>query len=943
MIRLGVVNLNSLMNKVRYVNDLMCESGLTALAVCETWLTSEISSSYVDVPGFRFFRGDVAGAVRKHGVGLYVKDSLECVPIEVDIPNVLSVYVGEWDVHLLAVYRPPSYSQEDNIRMLSFITDYTVDNDVIIMGDFNLPSLRWDLADMLDGYITRLDSLFYDTFAVAGLTQWVDQPTYVPSGNVLDLVLTSDTNVVGNIEILPPLPNCHHCPVVFEYLCHSVLVLDNASELLQRQWFKANYAGMNQELHGLDWDFLFGDRDVGHCYDVFLLELNRLIDKYVPLAHNRGTPVWLSPPPGAMLRQRATAWKLYKTLRHRLGRRHIESLAALDRYLSLNKEYRSYSRNKQCSYESNIVCSLGSNPKLFHSYIRRKKKGRPPVGPLTMPYGTVSDDREMSEVFVEYFGSIFVGAAPVSPAEHQVFDGLMDPLDISYDSVRNLLLKLNGSSAPGPDSIHPQVLKSCASALAYPLCTIFRRSLNSASLPSIWKHSTVTPILGPKGRRQPLHYRPVSLTSICCKTMERIAGAHSVEYLEGNGLLSANQFGFRAGRSTEDQLLLFYGNIASWVDKGFIVDVIFLDFSKAFDLVSHTLIVTKLRLLGFDDALVNWIRSFLVGRTMSVSVSGKLSSERSVTSGVPQGSVLGPILFLIYVNHITKDVHSHWKAFADDFKLCVCYPRDSDVENCDAVQALQRDLNSLCDVSKSWGLRLNPLKCYAMRFGKGTKPTEESNQYYIEDQLLQFVESYKDLGVTVDSSLRFHQHIRLLTAKAGGLMGELLRSTVCRTKEFMLTLFVSHIRPIIDYCSCVWNVGYLEDIRKLESIQRRWTREIDGLGGLDYVARLKTVGLYSIQGRLLRADLVKIWKSFSAEVDVGVAQLFEMARSVGTRGHSFKMSIPVCRSEVLRRSFGVRRVILWNSLPSKVVEASSVGTFKRLLDEFLGDMLFGVS
>ena len=931
------------MNKVAYVSDLMCGSGLTALAVCETWLTSEISSSYVNLPGFRFFRGDVAGAVRKHGVGLYVKDSLNVVPIEVDIPNILSVYVGEWDVHLIAVYRPPSYSQEENLGLLSFLTEYTVDNDVIIMGDFNLPSLRWDLANMLDGYITPLDSLFYDTFAVAGLTQWVDQPTYVPSGNVLDLILTSDVNVVGNIEIFPPLPNCHHCPVVFEYFCNSVLIQDDVSEVLQRQWFKANYPGMNQELHGLNWDLLFADNNVGKCYDLFLLELNRLIDKYVPLAHNRGTPVWLSPPPGAMVRQRATAWKSYKSLRHRLGRRHVETLAALDRYLSLNKEYRSFSKDKQCSYERNIVCSLGSNPKLFHSYIRRKKKGRPPVGPLTTPYGTVSGDREMSEVFVEYFASIFVGTDPVSPADHQVFDGHMDPLNISYDSVRKLLLGLNGSGAPGPDGIHPQVLKSCASALAYPLCNIFRSSLNSASLPSSWKHSTVMPILGPRGRRMPLHYRPVSLTSVCCKTMERLAGAHSVDYMESNALLSTNQFGFRAGRSTEDQLLLFYGNIASWVDKGSIVDVVFMDFSKAFDLVSHTLIVAKLRLLGFDDVLVNWIESFLVGRTMSVSVSGSLSSERSVTSGVPQGSVLGPILFLIYVNHITKDVHLDWKAFADDFKLCVSYPRDSSAENYDAVQALQRDLNSLCEVSKSWGLRLNPLKCCAMRFGKGTQRTEESTRYYIEDHLLQFVESYKDLGVIVDSSLRFHQHIRLLTAKAGGLMGELLRSTVCRTREFMLTLFVSHIRPIIDYCSCVWNVGYIEDIRKLESLQRRWTREIDGLGGLDYVTRLKTVGLYSIRGRLLRADLVKIWKAFNAEVDVGVAQLFEMARSVGTRGHSFKMSVPVCRSEVLRRSFGVRRVMLWNSLPSSVVETSSVGTFKRLLDEFLGDTLFGVS
>ena len=258
------------------------------------------------------------------------------------------------------------------------------------------------------------------------------------------------------------------------------------------------------------------------------------------------------------------------------------------------------------------------------------------MGPLVMPYGIVSDNMEMSEVFADYFSGIFVGVNPISPADHQLFEGVMDPLTISYDNVRRLLLELDAASASGPDGVHSLVLKSCATALAYPLCIIFRQSLNSASLPREWKRSIVIPIFSSGMWRIPKSYRPVSLTSICCKTMERIAGSHSVEYLESNGLLSANQFGFRSGRSTEDQLIIFYGNILRWVDKGFVVDVVFMDFSKAFDLVLHTLLIDKLRLLGFDSALVNWIESFLVGCTMSVSVSGELSSERSVNSGVPQ-------------------------------------------------------------------------------------------------------------------------------------------------------------------------------------------------------------------------------------------------------------------------------------------------------------------
>ena len=929
------------MNKVAYVYDLVRDSKLTALAVCETWLTAEVSSSYVDLPGYRFYRRDVDGPVRKHGVGLYVADELHVIPCEVRVSNVLSVLVVEWEVHLVVVYRPPSYTQSENEGLLSFINEYTIDKSVILMGDFNLPTLRWESEDMLNRYISPTDSLFYDMFAVAGLNQWVDKPTFVPSGNVLDLVLTTDTDVIGSVDVLPPLPRCHHSPVIFEYVC--LMLPEDGSSDSRRLWFKGNYTAMSHELHSLDWNLLFADLDVGSCYELFKLNLQGLIEKYVPLGRYGGTPVWLSAPPRSLLRTRSAAWRNYKSLRARLGRRHEDVLAALDSYLSLNNEYRSYTRDKQCDYEMFIVSSLTTAPKLFHSYIRRKKKGRPPVGPLSMPHGVISDEGEMSEVFVDYFSSIFVQSDPMYPADHQVFDGVMEPLIISYDSVRRLLSGLDGSSAPGPDGIHPQVLKTCASALAYPLCLIFRRSLDSASLPRDWKHSNVIPLYSSGIRRDTVSYRQVSLTSVCCKTMERIAVSHSVEYLEGNELLSANQFGFRSGRSTEDQLLIFYGNIVKWVDKGLIVDVIFMDFSKAFDRVSHSLLISKLRLLGFDGKLVDWIESFLVGRTMSVSVSGKLSSVRNVSSGVPQGSVLGPIMFLIYVNYITREINSDWKAFADDFKLCVCYPRGCTRIDNHPVHSLQRDLDSICRVSKSWNLRLNPRKCYAMRFGRGASLVDQPSEYFIEDQALQYVQSYKDLGIIIDSSLRFHHHIRKLAAKAGGVMGDLLRSTVCRTSKFMMSIFISHIRPLVEYCSCLWNVGYLEDVRRLESVQRRWTREIDGLAGLDYVTRLKTIGLYSIQGRLMRADMIKIWKAFNGEVDAGVKDMFEMAQSIGTRGHSLKMSIPVCRSEMLRRSFAVRRVILWNSLPFSVVEATSVCTFKGRLDEFLGERLFEVS
>ena len=277
-----------------------------------------------------------------------------------------------------------------------------------------------------------------------------------------------------------------------------------------------------------------------------------------------------------------------------------------------------------------------------------------------------------------------------------------------------------------------------------------------------------------------------------------------------------------------------------------------------------------------------------------------------------------------------------WTAFADDFKVGVAYCRDSGDSMGEGRDKLQRDLSSIATVAKSWNLIFNPDKCVIIRFGERKLVREEV--YFIEGKRLKFVETHKDLGIVVDSGLRFHGHVGSVVGKVGGIMGDLLRSTICRSKVFMVSLFVSHIRPVIDYGSCLWNVGYLRDVRRLESLQRRWTREIEGLGGLSYVSRLKEVGLYSVCGRLLRLDVVKIWKSFYS--DVGLSEVFEMARSVGTRGHSLKMSVPVCRSEIRRRTFAVRRVLLWNSLPADVVETTSLSTFKRRLDQFLGERLY---
>ena len=799
--------MNSLSNKLFYVNNLINTNKISILGICETWLTKETSSSFVGLDGFSFFRGDVNGVVKKHGVGLYVREGLSPVEDDVPLPNLLSVFIREWDIHVMVCYRPPSYSESENNVLYEFIEEFTSSRQVLLMGDFNLPTLKWPEDGVELGYVSPLDRKFCDLFLLCGLTQFVHEPTHWPSGTTLDLILTSESELMGEVSVLAPLPHCRHGPVVFE-----LFVGDGAvPPKQQRLWFRGNYRELNIELALCDWRSLFEGVSVDVCYSRFLEVAHRLIEKYVPVANVQPRmPIWMKPPPRQLVREKSRAWSEYKQARQLYGRASGEMDQKWDSFARANSNLRGYSIQQRSLYEESLVNSLNTNPKLFHGYIRRKKHGRPPVGPFKVNNSVVSGSQECAEILASAFSLVFNGTLPEDPFPHQRSQAQMGQFVISYDAVFELLSSLDPSSSPGPDQLHPQFLRSCAGVLAFPLTIIFQRSIVTGHVPSLWKHSWVSPIYKSGSRCVPLNFRPVSLTCVPCKTMERLVARHITEYLQENNLLSARQFGFRAGHSTEDQLLLMYGKISQWVDSGYVVDVVYLDFSKAFDLVCHSLLVEKLVMLGFAAEVVDWVRAFLAGRSLSVVVEGFHSTSRPVGSGVPQGSVIGPVLFLIYVNLIAKDATSFWVSFADDFKLGLAYREG--VDNITRQLELQRDVDRLAATSASWNLRLNHDKCVVMRFGGRNSQDGNGPIYEIDGNVLQVVSSYRDLGVIVDRDLRFHTHIGRVVGKAGALMGDLLRSTVCRSRRFMVTLFVAHLRPFMDYCSSVWHVGYLGDL-----------------------------------------------------------------------------------------------------------------------------------
>jgi hypothetical protein len=504
----------------------------------------------------------------------------------------------------------------------------------------------------------------------------------------------------------------------------------------------------------------------------------------------------------------------------------------------------------------------------------------------------------------------------------------LDNVFFTQADVMKKLKTLNPGKSPGPDGLHPRVLKELADALAEPLALLFNKSLSEGKLPSMWKDADVTPLFKKGDKSKTNNYRPVSLTSVVCKIMESIIRDHVIEHLHVNNCLSQCQHGFIAKRSCVTNLLAALDKWTDSLDEGAPVDVVYLDFAKAFDSVPHQRLISKLNSYGIISEVQSWITDFLVGRRQRVHVNGSFSDWSEVTSGVPQGSVLGPVLFVIFINDLPDVVDSLCEMYADDTKL---FDR---VDSLEGVKKIQKDLDNLVTWADQWQLRFNVDKCQVLHFGSNNPCREYSMRKHGCDErvVLGSPDCERDLGVIIDRDLKFAEHIENQVNKANRLVGLIRRSFTYLNADTLKQLFIALVRPHLEFANVVWSPMFQKDKDLIESVLRRATKVIQHLKDLSYEERLRHLKLPSMKYRRERGDMIEVYKFTHGLYSVN-KELLELDRKqTGTRGHMFKLAKKRCRINMRQHFFSFRVVDKWNNLPAAVVEAPSLDSFKNRLD-----------
>ena len=926
-----VINFQSIKNKKEEVLNLIDQADPSIILGTETWLTPQVSSSEIFPPNYEVIRkdrkdgyGGVLIAVKKDYTANIIEDnsSNECSFVRLNLGPHTSLFVG-------SVYRPPSSDLTYMDQLCGQIENLYQNNKKAVFwigGDTNLPDINWkDLTAQGNRVNSDINGRFLDMLQNCGMEQIVQFPTR--GENTLDIFATNRPGLINRCTPIPGLSD------------HDAIIIESSATAQRNKpvkrkihlWKRANLPALKSSCLAFQRNFFNKFNNLAANNSGPLTEtmwndikqnLQNIIETNVPSKQTsiRFSQPWINSDIKRLSRKKR---KLYNIARR------TQDPSDLQRYKNIKTTTREACRKAYKDYIEHVISpDCTSNPKRFWSFINSKKTESVGVSALKSTDGlTYSDTMTKANILNNQFSSVFnTNECTSNIQEVKNVSTTMDKIIVTENGVAKLLKNLKIHKASGPDGLSTRLLKELANELAPIFTALFQTSLSEGTLPSEWKKADVVPIYKKGAKNKAENYRPVSLTSVTCKLLEHIITSNMMRYLERNNILTDLQHGFRRKRSCETQLITTVQDLAKTMDDKGQTDLILLDFSKAFDKVPHVRLMHKLHQYGIRGSTHKWIKDFLSNRSQEVVLEGKRSLSAPVNSGVPQGSVLGPSLFLIYINDLPSYLSqgSTARLFADD---CVLYRT---INNTEDAKKLQIDLNELQRWERDWLMEFHPQKCQVLHITNQRNPIKSS--YTIHNQILNPVDSAKYLGVTLNNKLSWNPHINQITKKANNTRAFLQRNIHQCPSSTKALCYKTLVRPQLEYASTVWDPFTSTNRDQIEMVQRRAARFVTGNyhRTSSVNAMLEKLKWETLEHRRKIAKVLMIYK-IKRELVACTSNILVPATTTTLRGHDQKYLVPYTRTQVYMESFYPDAIRIWNNLPPEAVACKTYEAFKTAI------------
>ena len=904
-------------------------SDFDILAFSETWLRPEISTDSILIPSFFKPERKDRPTDAHGGVMIYVKDNITYTRRQdIELPGIECIWIEVIVKHNRMLfglfYRAPDTDQfyystmEDSIHLA---VDTGIRN-IIVTGDFNY--------NMLNNETQRKISNICQQFS---LTQCITEPTHYTerSASLIDLILTSNRNTIISSGVADPfLPQQvrYHCPIygILNFCKPKSVSLERNIWLYDR----GNYDLLREKASLLNWVELQDDDINIYAKNITdtIMDLSKQCIPNKSVRVKSSDPPWITSSVKKHIRARRRLYRKAKQTddvehwnRFRRHRNKTLSLIRKAKQLHIDKLKEKLTSNQLSSKD------WWATLKHFISPSRSSS-----IPPLNINNVVVSDPTEKANLLNNYFRDQTIlndnnVEVPLCPP-HDVISEL-NSLVLNPEEVLSILKSLPTGKAVGPDGVSNRILKELAEKIHIPLTRLFNHCLSKSCVPLDWKKSNVSPVPKSDDTSLPSNYRPISLLSNIDKVFERCISKHVYNHLHVNNILTSFQSGFTPRDSTTNQLTFLYNTFSEALDSGKEVRVVFCDISKAFDQVWHNGLLCKLKAAGITGTLLDWFKDYLADRKQRVVIPGVMSDWNDIKAGVPQGSILGPLLFLIFINDIVTDIGSNIRLFADDTSLYII------VENPDeAARCMNFDLHTIFDWACKWLVKFCPPKTDSMLLSrKLLRPYHPP--LFMSDTQIKEVAHHKHLGIYLSSDCSWHTHINYIKEKAWQRLNVMRRLKFVLDRRSLETIYTSFIRPLLEYGDMIWDNCTLYEKRELDKIQNEAARIATGASALVSIEALHNeIGWESLQTRRTNHKLSLFFKMQHDLTPSYLSNLVPPSVSETSRyalRNADDYTTILCNSQHHYSSFLPTVVRDWNNLPQQAKQIGSLISFKAFL------------